>query len=94
MICQYLHNFTNSRETNWVNQLSHVQLAINAAPGVSTGSSPFKIIYGQNVCLLPAVRIYPTSILSADEHASNLMKVQQEAHKALELTKACQTKVS
>jgi hypothetical protein len=45
------------------------------------------IIYGQNVPLLPAVRIYPTSVPSTDEYASSLMKVQQAAYKALELAR-------
>jgi hypothetical protein len=79
---------------NWVHQLSHVQLAINAASGTSTSSSPFKIIHGQNVCLLPAVGVYSTSIPSADEYTLSLMKVQQEANKTLEFARACQTKVS
>jgi hypothetical protein len=89
MICQCLCNFTNPRGTNWVNQLSHVQLAVNAALGDSTGSLPFKIIYGRNVPLPPAVRIYLTNVPSADEHTSSLIKVQQEAHIALELARAC-----
>jgi hypothetical protein len=45
-ICQCLYTFTNLRGTNWVNQLNHVQLALNAALGNCTGSLPFKIIYG------------------------------------------------
>jgi hypothetical protein len=94
MIYQCLHNFTNSRETNQVNQLSHVHLAINAAPGHSPGSSLFKIIYSQNVHLLPAVRIYSTNVLSAIEYALSMMKIQQEGHNRLELTRACQTSIS
>jgi hypothetical protein len=94
MIHQCLYNFTNPRGTNWVNQVSHVQLAINATPGDSTGSSPFKIIYGWNFYLLPAVRIYPTNVSFANEHVSSLLTVQQEAHKVLELARVHQTKVS
>jgi hypothetical protein len=74
--------------------LIHVQLTINTTLGNSIGSSPFKIIYGWNVYLLPAVRIYPTNVPSADKHAPNLMKVQQEAHKALQLVRVHQTRVS
>jgi hypothetical protein len=38
--------------------------------------------------------MYSTNVPSANEHALSLMKVQQEAHKALELARARQTKVS
>jgi hypothetical protein len=93
-IRQSLDNFTNSRGTNWVIQLSYVQLTINAPLDNSTGSSPFEIIYDWNVCPLPAVKISPTNVPSADEQHTSLMKVQQEAHKVLELTRACQTRVS
>jgi hypothetical protein len=58
------HNFPNPRGTKWENQLHLVQLASNTAPGDSTGSSLFKIIFGQNVCPLPAVRIYSTNVFS------------------------------
>jgi hypothetical protein len=58
------------------------------------GSSPFNIIYFWNVLLLPAVRTYSTNVPSTDEHTPSLMKVQQEVHKALELTRAHQTRVS
>jgi hypothetical protein len=93
-IHQYLLSFTNSRGINWVNQLSHVQLAINSALGNSTSSSPFKIIYSRNVRLLSTVKIYPTNVSSANKHTSSMMKIQQETHKVLEFTKAYQTRVS
>jgi hypothetical protein len=82
------------RGMHWVNQLSHAQLAINAVSGNSTGSSLFKIIYGQKFCLLPSVRIYSTNLPSTDKHVTSLMKVQQEVHKASELTRVHQTRVS
>jgi hypothetical protein len=93
-ICQCLDNLTNFIGTHWVNQLSHVQLNINAALGNSTGSLPFNIIYGQNVLLLPAVRIYSTIVPSAKKHVSSWINVQEEAQKALELARVCQTRVS
>jgi hypothetical protein len=71
---------------NCINQLSYIQLAINAVTGNSTGSSQFTIIYGQNIHLLPAVRIYSTNVPSSNELSLSLIKVQQEALKVLELT--------
>jgi hypothetical protein len=93
MICQFLCTFTNLRGTNQVTQLSHIQLTINTALGNSGGFSSFKIIYGQDVCLHPVVRIYPTNVPFADEYAWSSMKVQLEAKKALELARGCQTGV-
>ena len=93
-IRQYLRNFTNPRGTDWVKHLAHVQLAINAAPGDSTKHSPFRIVYGRDPRLLPAVKATASHVPSADEYATNLATIQQEARKALERARARQAMTS
>jgi transposase InsO family protein len=61
-IRQCIHNYTHWSRTKYLHQLSLWQSALNAAPGNSIGSSPFKSINSQNVRLLPSVRIYQTNV--------------------------------
>ena len=93
-IRQCLLNYINPQGNKWTQHLPHVQLAINAAPGDSTDKSPHQIIFGRDIKLLPSVTVRPTAIPSADDLASEIMKNQQLARKALEKARARQTSYS
>jgi hypothetical protein len=93
-IRQCLRSFTNLRGDDWLQYLPQVQLAINTAAGDSTNHSPFEIVFGRKPYLLPTAKVSATSVPSADEYASNLMRIQQEARHALEIARARQTRLS
>ena len=91
---QCRRNYVNPKGTKLTHYLPHVQTAINAAPGDSTSLSPFESVFGRTINLLSSVKVLPTTVPSADDIASQIMKNQQLARNALQKARAHHTKTS
>src|SRR5437667_10513845 len=81
-ILQILRHFVNVSGSNWAQNLSVVEFAINSAVSRSTGKSPFEIVYGY----LP--RTFPPIVPNEDNPASvdfveNRMLTQLSAQDAI-----------
>jgi hypothetical protein len=53
-VSQILRMFTAKRQTRWLEALPAVEFAINSAINVSTGFTPFELIFGRKPSLFPS----------------------------------------
>src|SRR5580704_10048423 len=55
-IIESLRHYVNNRQTDWVDHLIHVELAMNNSTNVTTGKAPTELLYGTTIQLFPSPR--------------------------------------
>ena len=74
-LIEALSHFVNSRQTDWDTFLPSVLFAYRVSPHISTGDSPFYLLFGREPRLAPDVALLPPTELSnsVEEHRRRIV---------------------
>ena len=81
----FLRAYVSHQQTDWAKWLPLAEFSYNNAKHSATGKSPFFALYAREPIMSPTA--VPAGSPEADDHASELIRVQEEIQSSLRLSK-------